>query len=49
MAKQITELPDDLKREFKLKCFKIDQPQRVVIIELINMWLRDKVSIPEQG
>jgi len=49
MAKQITELADEMKHDFKVKCVQIDVKQRVAIIQLISLWLKGKVKIPEEG
>ena len=46
MAKQITELSDDLKQLFNVKCAEKEFKQRIVIIELINLWVNNKVRIP---
>lgn len=46
MAKQITELSDELKQLFVVKCVAKGFKQRKVIIELISKWVVDKVRIP---
>ena len=46
MAKQITELSDELKLDFNIKCAELDIKQRVAVIKLISLWVNDKIKIP---
>lgn len=49
MAKQITEMSDELKKAFNIKCARLDIKQREAIIELVNLWIKNKTRIPGEN
>ena len=46
MRSQITMMPDKLKKQFVNKCLKLNVTQKAVILELVNLWIKNKTRIP---